>query len=133
MKFEKGKDIPVGTVVYKAAWDKPRLDKSGWNDATKRQVVLTMIVTKPGFCNNDLYERWNKCRVREVLVTKIEYTDREPGGKKALTEAYSNKNVKFKYTLYGKRGTKFDTRKDQACAGGIHCFLTKTEARAYLN
>lgn len=114
MKYKFGSTIPVGTLVYKKVCE----TVSPYNSR-----VLTCIVTKPGFCPNKTDGGMKKCRVREVFVAGVS------GGKE--TEFQSTYISSFHYKLYQKKGTTFDTNKNNVCTDGIHVFLTKREAQNY--
>ena len=117
MKFKCGKDIPVGTLVYKKVYEP--IYNDGWVSKGVGRVI-TCVVTKPGFCPN-IKEDAGKCRVGEVLVIGV-------SGKTSVTTFVSGWDTNFKYTLYKKARTKLDTNKNTVCTEGIHVFLTKSAA-----
>lgn len=112
MKFKLGAEIPVGTIVYKMVRESRR----------RGRRVLTCIVTRPGFCPL-VKEGVGKCRVAEVLVIGC--------SNKKETVWESDYDPNFKYKLYNKKGTKFNTDKYEVCTEGIHVFLSKRAAERY--
>ena len=129
MKFKKNATIPVGTIVYKKVAVVHRL--------TVDTVVLTCVVTKPGFCPGVDEDR--KCRVAQVIPISAENIvwDSRRAKRKYLpitdekTVFSSIHKPSFRYKLYRKATTRLNTDKTKVCASGIHVFLTKRCARNY--